>query len=184
MHLFLTGKRNVGKTTIIEIAVRDAGIVCDGFQTFDGNEMVRLDDGSLVPRNVYIGAFQKELRENHAPILVAVRNPKAMSYTPYPEAFDKMGTTLLECEGNFPLTVMDELGFMESESTLFQAAVLERLSCKRPVLGVIKAADSTFLSKVKAHENVNVVQVTVENRQDVLELVSAYVQEAVNYAGP
>ena len=80
----------------------------------------------------------------------------------YPEAFDRLGPPLLTSGG---LLVMDELGFLENDAHLFQAAVLAALDGPVPVLAAIKPKETDFLRRVRQHPCGEVFYITPESRE-------------------
>ena len=64
---------------------------------------------------------------------------------------------------------MDELGPHEGNATQFCSAVMAVLDGEVPVLGVLQKGDSPFLKAVASHPKVQVIEVTMENREGVLE---------------
>ena len=69
---------------------------------------------------------------------------------------------------NAPLIVIDEIGLMEIYSTLFRETVLRTLSADRIVLGTIGQRGNGYLSRIKDREDVELVEVTVQNRESLV----------------
>lgn len=151
MHLFLTGEIGVGKSTLLRGLLADLGLTlqADGFRTVWQNSATL----HLLPWGKGSCTWENQ---------VAARNPGAGAKA-LPGAFDALGPALLAPPWG-AVTVMDELGFLESGDLRFQRAVLERLNASVPVLGVIKPRPSPFLDAVRAAPGVRVETVTVENR--------------------
>jgi len=84
------------------------------------------------------------------------------------DAFNTHGTEILNDSGRRDLIIMDELGFMESKADTFKLAVMRHISGKIPVLGVIKPKKTEFLDAIRAMDDVEVLEVTVENRDEIL----------------
>jgi nucleoside-triphosphatase THEP1 len=62
---------------------------------------------------------------------------------------------------------MDEIGFAENEALNFHAAVMETLSGNVPVLGVLRGRPTVLGDKVRQRENVRIITVTEENRDEI-----------------
>jgi hypothetical protein len=60
---------------------------------------------------------------------------------------------------------MDELGFLENDAHLFQAAVLAALDGPVPVLAAIKPKETDFLRRVRQHPCGEVFYITPESRE-------------------
>jgi nucleoside-triphosphatase THEP1 len=85
----------------------------------------------------------------------------------FAEVFDKQGAEFVETSGQRDLIIMDELGIMEADSTLFISAVLAKLDGTAPILGVVKKREHPFLDAVKNHRNVEVITVDEYNRDGI-----------------
>ncbi len=148
-HLFLTGEKGVGKSTLIDYLL--TGRTPCGFRT-------RRVEGVLSRPSVHL-------------LTVPDTTPTADNLLFYcgaysPERFDTLGVAALENRGGDVL-LMDELGPAESGAEKFTAAVLAALDGELPILGVLQQADTPFLRAVARHPRVRLVTVTPQNR-DVL----------------
>ena len=164
MHIFLTGEKQVGKSTIIKKYLAKSGKSADGYITYwtpEVNDKQDLQDLRLAPFNTGLQRVKSHI--------VAQRNDGRMIK---PEniagVFDLHGCDILSKSGKKDLIIMDELGFLEAEAIVFQGAVMRLIDSSKPILGVIKPIRSEFLDKIRAHPNVELVEVTVENRDEVL----------------
>ena len=161
-HLFLTGEKQVGKTTAIEKFLEMwpgevAGFVTRSQVDQQGRRVyVCSPDGK---RKMEAGHFTTP--EHKAPC--------------DPRAFEGLAVELLRQSARPGcVTLMDELGFMESGIRPFTQAVLERLALPWPVLGVLRLEDNPFLRSVAEHPMVRVVMVTKENRDKLPRLLYQY----------
>jgi nucleoside-triphosphatase len=66
-----------------------------------------------------------------------------------------------------PLLVVDEIGPMQATSPPFREMIESVLAGQRRLLGTIATADDPWLSKIRDHEDVAVIELTKANR-DVL----------------
>ena len=145
-HLFLTGEKGVGKSTLIDYLL--AGRTPCGFRT-------RRVVGVLSRPSVHL-------------LTVPDTTPTADNLLFYcgaysPERFDTLGVAALENRSGDVL-LMDELGPAESGAEKFTAAVLAALDGELPILGVLQQADTPFLRAVARHPRVRLVTVTLQNR--------------------
>ena len=145
-HLFLTGQKGVGKSTLIDYLL--AGCPPCGFRT-------RRVEGVLSRPSVHL-------------LTVPDTTPTADNLLFYcgafsPERFDTLGVAALENRSGDVL-LMDELGPAESGAEKFTAAVLAALDGELPILGVLQQADTPFLRAVARHPRVRLVTVTPQNR--------------------
>ena len=150
-HLFLTGEKGVGKSTLVRYLLQ--GHSPCGFRT------VRVE-GVLERPSVHL--------------LPAVGGtPAAENLLFYcgkydPARFETLGVDAL-ADRSGDVLLMDELGPGESGAERFCAAVLSALDGELPVLGVLQKAETPFLRAVALHPRVRVVTVTPENRDALRE---------------
>ena len=162
MHIFLTGRTQIGKSTLIKNYIAAKGLTPCGFASIWGTPA---EDGG---RRLYLHPYGK-IGENTEENLLARFLPDSPSATRFSKVFDTLGAELLKPCAGADVLVMDELGFLESDSPVFQAAVLSALDGPLPVLGVIKPRSTPFLDAVRTHPNVKVLEVTPETRDDLLQ---------------
>lgn len=156
MNLFLTGPRQVGKSTALRRALAMSGARAAGLMTRFGAPGA---DGS---RPLYLLPFSTaEAWEppRSAPVCALLGGGRRA----FPQVFDTAGTALLRAAASAQVLVLDELGFLEAEAGAFHAAVLELLAGDRPVIGVVREglgcwADAPFGE---------LLPVTAENRDGV-----------------
>ena len=159
-HLFLTGHKQVGKSTVLTKLLEGRDGQLGGFRTkrvrtAAGADIYMLppagEDG-YVPENILFRRRQGKLEVD-------------------PADFDRLGGAMLEKSAGADLLLMDELGPTELEAYSFQKAVLATLEGGTPVYGVLQQADSPFLAAIAARDDVQVVTVTEENREDLPRLL-------------
>ena len=153
-HIFYTGPRGVGKSTLLQKRLAQFDGTYAGFRTVkvpcgEGFtvHMLSVDNAALPAEENFLfhRDYKREYEKN------AVR-------------FDVIGCRILADVESAELIVMDELGSAESEAKAFQNRVLELLNGDIPVLGVLQEGESEFQKKVAAHPNVHLIYVTTENR--------------------
>ena len=145
-HLFLTGPKGVGKSTLIRGLLAEESGPLGGFFT------VKHEGGVYLLPAAQERAFTSEnflFRCGHGGD---------------PARFDDLGCAALADTVGCRLLVMDELGPHEAEARQFQAAVFRALDGGIPILGVLQQADSEFLQRIAHHPRVTVLTVSVENR--------------------
>lgn len=152
-HIFLTGLRGVGKSTLLQQILQEFSGKVGGFQTLWQNEKLYLmpwGTGGFSPENQVAGRF------DHA----RWRDSKA---------FDAIAPTLFQekCD----LVVMDEVGFFEGNSPVFQQAILDCLDGEIPVFGVIKPQHTPFLDAIRNHPKVEILWVTEANRESLQKML-------------
>ena len=161
-HVFLTGEKQVGKTTIIRGFLSRSGLSADGFITFW--ESYGESGGGL-----YLAPFLTD-SINEEKYLVAVKGEQKQGPSENMlNVFNTRGREILDNSGRRDIIVMDELGFIESEAAAFRRSVMRHIAGGVPILGVIKPMHTEFLDEIRAHPEVEVRMVTAENRKMTLD---------------
>ena len=160
MHLFLQGKRGVGKSTVIrealEIIFADRVLTIGGFFTWNG--------GRGDP-NVYMKpARQSASGEIHRLAAWDDKSKRMMCDVP---VFEREGVRLLTETADSDLIVMDELGYLESDAVLFKETVMNTLAGSTPVLGVLRLGDVPWHEAIKCDYRVKLIDVNVKNRDSL-----------------
>lgn len=145
-HLFLTGQKGTGKSTLIR------GLLAEETGRLGGFFTVRHEGG------VYLLPAAKERTFTPESLLFRC------GHGGDPARFDDLGCAALADTAGCRLLVMDELGPHEEAALRFQAAVFRTLDGSTPILGVLQQAQSQFLDRIARHPRVTVLTVTEENR--------------------
>jgi len=168
-NIFLTGKMNTGKTTIIKKVVAKLNLSPGGFMVDREQEGGHWYSFYLLPSHIFLNKnenikyFKKRgtfaWKDNDGEINI---NPKV---------FDNYGSELLNKNPNKDLIIMDELGRFELRAYKFQNKVIELLKSDKLVLGVIKPEKNVFLDKVRKILDQKPLIVTKDNREDIYNYV-------------
>ena len=145
-HLFLTGPKGVGKSTLIRSLLAEESGPLGGFFT------VKHEGG------VYLLPAARECAFTPENLLFRC------GHGGDPRRFDELGCAALADTAGCRLLVMDELGPHEAEAARFQAAVFRTLDGDIPIIGVLQQAESEFLDRIARHPRVTVLTVSAENR--------------------
>jgi len=162
-NIFLTGDKQVGKSTIINRFLAEYnGRVC-GFKTLLETDPYR---------RFYLHSLNPQITFNEK-IYISKINEQGFLKGNI-EGFDSFGVEILnDCLTSPPdLIVFDELGLFESDAILFQKAVHKCLDSPIPVLGVLKAKSSPFLDSIRYRNDVTIYNVTLENREEMNEIIA------------
>ncbi|MGI6011075.1 MAG: molybdopterin-guanine dinucleotide biosynthesis protein B [Ruminococcus sp.] len=158
-HIFLTGKKQAGKSTILKRALKEKGKEVCGYYTLPY-------EINGVRKGFYLHSIKEmEEFENDSPI--SVRAGKHQSY-PLTETFETLGTAVLRgALQSDEWMIADEVGKLERDAVSFQQAFFQCLDQKSLVLGVLQDTDTPFVNAIKERPDVEVWTVTEENRERV-----------------
>ena len=169
-HIFLTGEKQVGKSTLWTKTLERSGIRPTGFQTLE-----YLVNGSFRGYRLHCLGPVPEPFGNDVPISVFLRRKY---HLPVPESFNLYGSELLRLareQGGY--VMMDELGIFEKDASAFRQAVVDCLNSDCHVLGVLQKADDPYLDAILNRSDVLVFTVTKENRDALVQpLLEALLQ--------
>ena len=156
-HLFYTGPRGIGKSTLLQKYLAQFAGVYTGFRTVK----VPCEDAftvHMLPVDKTVVATEQNFLFH--------RDGKH-EYAENALRFDAIGCGLLADAEGAKLIVMDELGAAESAAKVFQDRVLALLDGDIPILGVLQEGESAFQRRVATHPNVELIYVTEENRDSL-----------------
>ena len=159
-HLFLTGRKQVGKSTALRALLDGRDAIIGGFRT----QRVGVEGGAdiyMLPPTGDDGFVEENIlfRRRRGQLLLDPAN------------FDRLGGAMLAKSAEADLILMDELGPTEAEAYGFQKAVLAALDGDIPVYGVLQMADSAFLDQIMHRDDVHVVVVNEENRNTLPQML-------------
>ena len=165
MHIFLQGALKVGKSTVIrktlDILTARRPLKIGGFMTWRGEDP---------DPNVYIRpAMPGREREK---IHLATHHPEECITDCDPQIFDQFGVRLLTESPDADLIIMDELGYLERNSLVFQQVVLDILAGNIPVIGTLRMKDIAWHEQIKADPRVSILEVTLENRDTLPQTIA------------
>ncbi len=166
MHIFLTGAKRIGKSTLLnEILAAFTGQL-GGFRTVRVNTY--LPDQYTV-HLIQPNGCQKATEENLLFVCGKSNADTALR-------FQLLGCRALKESADADLLVMDELGPHEAEASAFQNAVWSAVEGDVPILGVLQKADSDLLKKIAKHPKVLLLEVTEENRNDLAKQIPEWIK--------
>lgn len=155
-HVFLTGEKQVGKSTLLAKVINDLAIEPTGFITcpyYIENRIKGHYMHSILP-----------CEENDVPISIRHRKDASL---PILSTFDEFGATILQKSRHRSWILMDELGVLEEEAEVFKAEVFACLDGESRVLGVLKKADTPFVSQIRRRNDCTILELTQTNRAEV-----------------
>lgn len=161
-NVLLQGKPGIGKTTLLcRLAEHLSPVRTGGFFT----EEIR-EKGRRV-------GFRIETFAGQSGILSHVsfqEGPPVGKYRVDVSQFESIGVAALEdARENADLILMDEIGKMELFSKRFQELVLTCLDSDKPVIATVMSRSHPFVDRIKSRPDVRIVEVTLENRDRLVE---------------
>ena len=166
-HLFLTGDKQVGKSTLLRRLIEIRQLDCTGFETqafFLGGER----RGFTLHGRVDMPPYQ-----NDCICCARIEEKRAVPVLP---VFEENGVLILQrsLASSAPYILMDELGRLERQADGFIAQLDACLDSGKRVLGVLQKCSSEHVARIAQREDVTVLTVTPENRDALLEMLTAY----------
>jgi nucleoside-triphosphatase len=174
-NLLLTGHPGVGKTTMLKgIIGRFAHLAMSGFYTEEirekgirlGFKAVAMDGSSVVfaHRNFQTGPEHR-----------------VGKYGVNPGVLETLVLAHLSPQGKAAhLVIVDEIAKMELLSMPFREGLLQALDSDRPLLGTISLKGTGFIKQVKQRDDVELFQITTENRNVLGEQVCRRLQQVLS----
>ena len=156
-NIFLTGPRQIGKSTALRRFLADYPGKIGGFLT------------RWNPDGETLHMMQAAHPEGFTAGNIIARRTQC-GLCPDFEAFDRIGCRLLQEDAD--LLVMDELGFMEKDAKAFCAAITQCLSGDIPVVGVVRQTGSIFMDLLEQIPNAVIWHLDGSNRDDIPRLLA------------
>ena len=161
-HLFLTGEKQIGKSTLIQKWLSGLNLSIGGFCT----RKHMSEDGRLTTHMLSASDPRFPCEDN---MLFDCRKRDKKKAA---EQFDRIGVSLLQNTAGTDLIVIDEIGLMERDALLFQDSVLRTLDGDIPVIGVLRELTDAekqtmpdcLIRQIAARSDVRIIRVTVDNR--------------------
>ena len=168
---FVTGAVGVGKTTllrrVIETCIPNREIY--GFRSKKVSPAVNVGETGNV--FIYPATSLPIIDTTHCVAELLGHG----SFIPHTEVFETLGVTLLSGIPNGAVVLMDELGFLESNSPQFCEKVLEVISGDFLIIGAIKPLASPFLDAIRKQPAITLFEITEQNRDEVAdEMICAF----------
>ena len=171
MHIFLTGEKGIGKSTLLkklrrrlseDYGYRETGYETRKFQT-EGQDRGYYFH-SLCPKNIW---------ENDFPVTIRTGEKKMM---PVCESFESLGVqTLKEVRSmnmdHHTVFIADEIGKAENRATLFQKEMFLCLDELPLVLGVLQKGKGVLAEAVACRPDVKIFEVTQKNRNELEKII-------------
>ena len=132
MKVFLTGSKQIGKSTLIQKFIQENQVPCSGYITlpyFENGERIGFYLHSLVSleRNDILFSHGKQVVKG---------------------VFDDFGVEILE-HSNSGLLILDEIGFLERDERKYLDVLIKKIKEYPNVLGVCRKIDISYIEEIK-----------------------------------
>lgn len=164
-NIAITGKRQVGKTTLLKQLISKTKVEVAGYQTvpyqlegeFSGYDMVNVTTGE-----------KKAIS----------RKQSDESFCPLVETFEQFGTKLLgeAMQSDAPIIMLDEIGRFERKAQRFISNIHEVLDSEKFVLAVLKKEPIDFIEKIKEREDIILIDLDRMPWEEAYQMVEDYVR--------
>lgn len=137
-HLFITGKKHIGKTTLLA-AILEEDIDYGGIIT----RAIR--KGQNMPDHILL----EDINDSSINAIIGIKNQQCNAMIPCNKGFEETGLNILNAYLNSKKSwiVIDEIGFLESNSPLFQDAIRTCLQGKK-LIAVLRKGNTSFLEEL------------------------------------
>ena len=164
-HIFLTGEKQVGKSTLWQRLISRRQLRCAGFET----RLLTLDG----QRRGFLLHGRVDMDPASNDCIVSVRTGPRKS-VPVLDVFNENGVEILRrsLDSDAPFLLMDELGKLERQAEAFCNQVRLCLGSEKRVLGVLQQCDSPLVREISQRSDVTLLHITPSNRNALLEELS------------
>lgn len=160
IRFLITGRPGSGKTTAVEKVVQELDQPAGGFTTSE----LRIGGRRV--------GFELRTLSGEREVMAHVDHESAVNIGRYGvdvEVIDRLGVGAIRAAIDFGrLVVVDEIGPMELLSDAFREGVQEALAAEVPFLGTIVARSHPFTDELKSRNEIDVVRLSRENRDEVI----------------
>jgi nucleoside-triphosphatase len=171
--LLLTGRPGIGKTTVVRAIAERLGAKAGGFYTQEirsqgrrtGFRLVALDGPTGILAGVNVSSRYRVGRYR-----VCVGDLESVGVESLCRA---------QAQPDVAVVIVDEIGKMELVSAAFRDAVSAALDGAKPVVATIMAGSQPWVDEVKNRPDTALVEVTLDNRQELPELVWRWLKKVM-----
>lgn len=159
-NIFITGEKQIGKSTLVNHLINDMQLQVSGFQTLPyqiENQRMGFYLKGLVATKKY---------RNNRPISIQTSETSCIPMT---DTFESLGVEVLKesLKASTPIVLMDELGRLEQMATTFNKQVGQVLDSKKLVLGVLQQVQVPLIEAIKQRQDTLVLVLNHHNASDV-----------------
>ncbi|MBU5484712.1 nucleoside-triphosphatase [Clostridium sp. MSJ-11] len=160
-NIFLTGEKNVGKSTIVEKILQSLSSSIGGYST------------EFIMKNNLKHFYLTSLSHKGNKTLMAIGDHSIKKIIKiYEYAFNVFGAGLiLDSIHTKDVIILDEIGFIENDCDEFKASVIKALDSKKIIIGVLKNYNGEFINYIKDRKDVILFNINEENREEIPKII-------------
>ena len=150
-NIFITGRRNCGKSTLINEVLKETNSNYSGYRTFpykvEGKEA-----------GYYLKSLQKD---NISSCIISVKLGEGR-VKPIIENFNLTGYQILKNsieDKDSNIIVLDEIGFLENDAKKFKNEIIKCIQSNKLVLGVLKKQDTELFSNIVHRKDTLIIDI-------------------------
>ena len=169
-NIFLTGAPSSGKTTVIKKVIERLDYPANGFYT----EEERIEGKR-------VGFLMKTLdgKMGYLAHQDITSEFNIRRYGVSMENIERIAVFSI-APVNTNIIILDEIGKMECFSAFFKEAAINALDALNVVIGTITVGGDGFIQKIKEREDIEIIEVTMENRNSLPEAILCKVNGLIN----
>ena len=166
-NIFITGAPSSGKTTVIKKVIESLPIAANGFYT---------EEETLNDRRV---GFMLRTLDGKQGYLAHEDVPSEFSIRRYGVNIGNIENIAVPSIApvNNQIIILDEIGKMECFSPKFIEAATRALDSPNIVIGTITFGGSNFILQVKERDDLEIIEVTPDNRDQLHEIILKKVEQ-------
>lgn len=154
-NIFITAPRGYGKTTALKKTIALIDKQVSGFEV----------GKKFMPDSKEFYICDIENSAYNCLIAYSKSNSKPVANI---EGFENHGCEILKkAMSSKNVIIMDEIGFLEESALKFKQSVIDSLDSSNVVIGVLKKFNGEFINYIKSRDDVLVLELTLENRDDI-----------------
>ena len=169
-NIFLAGAPSSGKTTVIKKVIESLDYPANGFYTEEekiAGKRVGFIMKTLDGKSGYLAHQDIKSEFNIRRYGVSMENIESIA-------------VLSIAPINSNIIILDEIGNMECFSASFKETVINVLDALNVVIGTITFGGGDFIQKIKKREDIEIIEVTMENRNSLPEVILSKVRGIIN----
>ena len=163
-NIFITAARGYGKTIALNKTIHLLNKEVSGFES---RKKIMENE-----KEFYI----YDIQDTSSNSLIAYSNTNTKPIANI-EGFENFGCEILKKAISSENTIiMDEIGFLEENAPKFKQSVIDSLYSTNIVIGVLKKFNGEFINYIKSRDDVLLLELTLENRDDIPNQIEKYVR--------